>query len=186
MPRHAKQRGEMKADIHEAQASIALLGEEVGVKLPRHLRSFVAELPGVAQAMSAAFSGAAVIGLGMIAVEQAKKIYEAFQHLNELPEQIGKDFDKLTQSIAACNDELKLQNINLQNAINKFRGAPENKLAEQLAEATAEAVKLGNALAKDLDAYDAIFEKNKVGWWAQLMGTGGIDDVKVSDHQVPR
>ena len=42
----------------------------------------------------------------------------------------------------------------------------------------AEAVKLGNAMAKDLDAYDAIFEKNKVGWWAQLMGTGGIDDVK--------
>ena len=169
---------QMKADFREAQASIALLGEEVGVKLPRHLRSFVAELPGVAQAMSAAFSGAAVIGLGMIAVEQAKKIYEAFQHLHELPEQIGKDFDKLTQSIAAGNDELKLQNINLQNAINKFRGAPENKLAEQLAEATAEAVKLGNALAKDLDAYDAIFEKNKVGWWAQLMGTGGIDDVK--------
>lgn len=169
---------QMRADIHEAQASIAVLGEEVGVKLPRHLRSFVAGLPGVSAALAEAFSGAAVIGLGMIAVEQAKKIYEAFQKLHELPETIAKDFDKLTESIAAGNDQLRLQNVNLQNSINKFRGAPENKLAEQLAEATVEAVKLGNALAKDLDEFDKIFEKNKVGLWAQFLGTGGIDDVK--------
>jgi hypothetical protein len=168
---------EMKADIEEAQASIALLGEEVGVKLPRHLRSFVAQLPGVAQAMSAAFSGAAVIGLGMIAVEQAKKIYEAFQRVNEIPEHLAKGFEDLTRDVAASNDKLTLANDTLQNAINKFKGLPENKLKVMLDEATIAAVALGKALNTDIQAINDLMAKNDVPFWARILGSAGLDDV---------
>ena len=175
---------EMKADIHEAQASIALLGEEVGVKLPRHLRSFVAQLPGVASAMAAAFSATAVVGLGMIAVEQAKKIYEAFEKMHELPTKIAEDFDKLTGSIRVQNDELALQNIELQNAINKFKGVPENKLAEGLAAATVEAGKLAEALNKDNDELQKLFKENQVSIFGKIfMGLAGTGDLQKQTDQ---
>jgi hypothetical protein len=45
----------------EAKGEIGLLGEEIGVRLPRHVRSFVAELPGVGEALEAAFSATAVL-----------------------------------------------------------------------------------------------------------------------------
>ena len=167
---------EMKGDIKEAQASIALLGEEVGVKLPRHLRSFVAGLPGVAQAMSAAFSGAAVIGLGMIAVEQAKKIYEAFQHLNEIPEKIAQGFEELTRDVASSNDKLILANDTLQNAIDKFKGLPENHLKVMLDQATDAAVSLGKELNKDIQAINDLMAANVVPWWARILGSAGLDD----------
>jgi hypothetical protein len=170
---------EMKADIHEAQGSIALLGEEIGVKLPRHLRSFVAELPGVATALSSAFSGVAIVGLGMIAVEQAKKIYEAFEKMRELPKQIDEGFEALTGTLKAQNDELRLSNIELQNAINKFKGVPENRLAEGLAAATVEAGKLAAELNKADDAVQKLFKENQVSIWAKIFeGMAGTGDVQ--------
>ena len=171
---------EMKADIQEAKASIALLGEEVGVKLPRHLRSFVAELPGVASAMAAAFNGAAIIGLGMIAVEQAKKIYEFFSALQELGEKTNEEFEKLHKTTASTTDELIKTNAELANTIAKFEGRKENKLAVQLAEAASAAA----ALAKQLQAVDEqemkIFGDEGVSWVkgkaAGMLPTGDLLD----------
>src|SRR5580692_994350 len=65
-----------RAEAAEAKGAIALLGDEIGLRLPRHLRSFVAELPGVASAMSAAFNTIAIVGLISIVVEAGKKVYE--------------------------------------------------------------------------------------------------------------
>jgi hypothetical protein len=171
---------EMKADINEAKASIALLGEEVGVKLPRHLRSFVAELPGVASAMAAAFNGAAIIGLGMIAVEQAKKIYEFIHSLEEMGEKTNEAFEKLHKTTAMTTDELIKTNAELANTIAKFEGRKENKLAVQLAEAASAAA----ALAKQLQAVDEqemkIFGDEGVSWMkgkaAGMLPTGDLLD----------
>src|SRR5580698_1948671 len=52
-----------KSSMREARGEIALLGEEFGIRLPRHVRNFVAELPGVGEAMSAAFSATAILFL---------------------------------------------------------------------------------------------------------------------------
>lgn len=51
----------MSYSMREAQGSVMLLGEEVGVRLPRHVSRFIATLPGVGEAMSAAFSGVAIM-----------------------------------------------------------------------------------------------------------------------------
>ena len=62
--------------MHEAKGTMALVGEELGVKIPRHIRGFIAELPGVGAAMSAAFSAFAVAGLVEVLIHGAEKLTE--------------------------------------------------------------------------------------------------------------
>lgn len=66
--------------MREAKGEIALLGEEIGIKVPRHLRGFVAELPGVGAALNAAFSATAVLILLQLLVEGAEKLSEFVSH----------------------------------------------------------------------------------------------------------
>lgn len=66
----------VKFSMYEAKGEIGLLGEAFGVHLPRHVRSFVAELPGVGAAMTAAFSATAVLFVIQSVVELTKKITE--------------------------------------------------------------------------------------------------------------
>lgn len=66
--------------MREAKGEIALLGEEIGIQVPRHLRGFVAELPGVGAALNAAFSATAVLILLQLLVEGAQKLSEFVSH----------------------------------------------------------------------------------------------------------
>src|SRR5260370_31336112 len=52
-----------KFNMYEARGSLILLGEEVGVRVPRHLQRFIAMLPGVGAALSSAFSLIAIVAL---------------------------------------------------------------------------------------------------------------------------
>lgn len=63
-------------NMQEAKASIALIGEEIGVKLPRHVRGFVAQLPGVGAALEAAFSAVAIFVVIQVIVEATQKLTE--------------------------------------------------------------------------------------------------------------
>ena len=51
-----------------------MLGEEFGIRLPRHVSNFVAELPGVGEAMSAAFSATAVLFIAQALVQASDKL----------------------------------------------------------------------------------------------------------------
>src|SRR6266487_2136034 len=53
----------------KARESAALLGEEFGVKVPRALRGTIAQMSLIGPAMTAAFSGLAVIGFAKIAID---------------------------------------------------------------------------------------------------------------------
>jgi hypothetical protein len=64
----------VKGNIGEARGSLALLGEEIGVHLPRHLQTFIAGIPGVGPALTAAFSSVAVLALIEVVVKLAEKI----------------------------------------------------------------------------------------------------------------
>src|SRR5215470_7633515 len=63
-----------RVDFHEARGAIALLGDEIGVRLPRHVQSFLAQLPGVEKAMAAAFPVLAVTMIGEKIFEAADKV----------------------------------------------------------------------------------------------------------------
>jgi hypothetical protein len=97
--------GMQKADfsMREAKASMALMGEEIGVRIPRHIRGFVAELPGVGAAMNVAFSGFAIIGIIEVLVEAGKKVYEFSKSLSELSKEEQKHYD---ETLKNAKDEL--------------------------------------------------------------------------------
>src|SRR5271166_4872671 len=125
---------EMRSSMMEARGAITLLGEEVGVHLPRHLRNFVATLPGVAPLMSAAFSSIAVAGLGLVVLETAKKIYEFAKSLTELSKAEKEHHD---QAVKNAKEELALQTklVEAQYAILKAAAtAPAAKQHLQLEE----------------------------------------------------
>jgi hypothetical protein len=63
-----------KVSMREARGETALLGEEFGIRLPRHVRSFIAELPGVGEAMSAAFSATAILFIVQAIAQATEKL----------------------------------------------------------------------------------------------------------------
>jgi hypothetical protein len=62
--------------MQEAKGTIALVGEEAGITVPRHLRGFIAQLPGVGAALEAAFSAVAIFVLVQLLVEATEKLTE--------------------------------------------------------------------------------------------------------------
>jgi hypothetical protein len=77
--------------LREAKGEAGLLGEAFGIHLPRHVRTFVAEMPGVGAALSAAFSATAVLFLVEALVKASEKLSDfvgsALIYTKELKEQ---------------------------------------------------------------------------------------------------
>jgi hypothetical protein len=159
-----------RAEMHEATASIALFGEEFGVHLPRHVRSFVASLPGVASAMSAAFSGAAILAIGMALVETGKKVYEFIQKTEEAARKNAEAWRQIQAPIEVANDELAVTNDKLENAIAKLEHKPENGMKEAIDEAILSADKLGEKLTADQEKIVATIKAQEVSFLGQAFG----------------
>jgi hypothetical protein len=62
--------GVTSSTAREAKASLSLLSEEMGVKLPRELKKFISHIDGIAPVLAGAFSAAAVVALGKVITEQ--------------------------------------------------------------------------------------------------------------------
>lgn len=70
-----EQAGErMKFSMREARGEVRLLGEEFGIRLPRHVSNFITTLPGVGEAMSAAFSATAVLFIAQALAQATDKL----------------------------------------------------------------------------------------------------------------
>ncbi len=87
----------------EGVGSLALIGDLTGVKLPRHLRSFVAELPGVGAALSAAFSFVAISALVGVLVEGIAKLQEWMN----ASEQLREDWIKIDATFQDTSDTMQ-------------------------------------------------------------------------------
>jgi hypothetical protein len=66
--------GKSTVNIREARGEAMLLGEAFGVHLPRHVTSFIATVPGVGEALSAAFSATAVLFVLDAVVKLTEKV----------------------------------------------------------------------------------------------------------------
>jgi hypothetical protein len=73
----------MSGNITEARGTLTLLGDEIGVHIPRHLQTFIAQIPGVGTALNAAFSSVAVLALLEVLIRAIEKIQEWRQHLED-------------------------------------------------------------------------------------------------------
>jgi hypothetical protein len=95
-----------RSSVAEARAEVGLLGEEFGVRLPRHVRGFVAELPGVGEALESAFAATAVLF-----------IIEAIVKLTEKTTEFISTTFVYTEAMKAADEALKASNKQHADAI---------------------------------------------------------------------
>jgi lambda family phage tail tape measure protein len=147
-------------DLHEAKGSVALLGEMIGIHLPRHVRSFLAELPGISTVMANAFAAVAVIAL-------ADALYKAYEHFQKVQEAAKKAKEALADlNITMENQALRLAaaNLKIEDQIAALENRPaKNKLAEALIEATLRSGQLNASLTKDLETAKKLIEEQARG-----------------------
>ncbi len=180
---------EAAAEMHEARGSIALLGEEVGVHLPRHLQAFVAKLPGVSEAMSAAFNAVAVLALVHIVVEAGEKL-EAFVKKNEeAAKKNAEAWQAVNRPLLEANDSLRVTNDRLADSIAKMEGRPQNGIKLAIDEAIESADKLSAKLDETLKKIGLQLKANApLMFGGQLFaGQAPIDDIqKIWEGLEPR
>ncbi len=165
--------GKMGASAHEAKAALALMGEEIGVSIPRHIRGFITMLPGVGQALDSAFKAVAVIALVAVIYEVIKKMIElhrAVEEMNEAAERAAGEFQRFTDEQKLANAELALTNTKLENAIAKLENKPENKLLAAILEADVAAQSLAEKMDKAVRSFAELITKNAPGTFAQIVG----------------
>jgi len=172
---------QLGAEARESKASLALMGEEMGVHIPRHIRGFIAAMPGVGSALNAAFSAVAVIALIGVIYEAIKKVIEfreQMEQLRDAPQKIAAEFLRLNDATRLHNEELQLTNTRLENSIAKLQHKPENLLKEAIHEAAIEAEQLAEKMDKALRSFADVAIKNAPGTFANIVGGQvGIDDI---------
>ncbi len=173
--------------MREARGEAALLGEEIGVRLPRHVRNFLAGLPGVGQVLSAAFSATAVLFLGEALVQITQKVEkwiedtfiftDAMKHAQEVTNAMQKE------AIAHVATMEKLHTAYVEMGEN-----PLEKLRENQVKATQEAGDYRDAVKRATTALEALQnqkpkEQGEAGWWNQDIHAMGEWQKKVVDAQ---
>src|ERR1039458_5682732 len=88
------------ASMSDARGGLMLVEESIGVRLPRHLNSLIAEIPGVGQAFAMMLPIAGVV----VAIEIVGKLIE---HHNKLAEAIRKASEEATNNAVKEADQTK-------------------------------------------------------------------------------
>ena len=105
---------EAKATAEKAKASLSLLSEELGVKIPGEVQSLIAQLPGVGTALKAAFSATVVIAIVQVLADIAEKIETLSQRAEKHREAwvaIQSTMDETTQKTVSALDHQKAKYI---------------------------------------------------------------------------
>jgi hypothetical protein len=161
-----------RAEMTEARHAIHLVGDEFGIHLPRAVQGFVATLPGVAEAMSAAFSTLAIVGIGMAIFETGKKVVEFIEKTRKAAEEAERATKHFSESRHLANLEMEVANAKLDEQIAKLEKRPGDALKTSLAEARAEAFKLGVELGKDVEEMHKLIEEKLTANWMQRVAMG--------------
>ncbi len=131
----------------KARESAALLGEEFGVHIPRALRGTIAQMSLIGPAMTAAFSGFAVIAFAKIAIDAIDSVVQFVRDLDP-EEQLGnrllsldkvnrERFQKAIQEQKQLAVETKLATANESERIEVQLAEDVRKINEQLESAKA-------------------------------------------------
>ena len=156
-------------NMGEARGAMALLGEEIGVRIPRHLQTFIAQIPGVGTALNAAFSSIAILALVELLTKVVEKVQEFKQHAEDVANAMEHAGDKGRDAMQKLDDEF--QKLTIQ--IDKLKGDDLKALQDGLAEI--DRTKLENLKKQFTDLKkeaDDTFDKLKTNWLANLVGLG--------------
>jgi lambda family phage tail tape measure protein len=154
-----------KIDMKEARGSVMLLGEEIGIHIPRHAQKLIAELPLLGAAFEAAFPILAVIAIG-------KAIFEFTEKVGKAREEIEKETIKVWESadaIGKLGDATEIQNLKLQDQIRLLSGLPaQNGPAIAADEARKKVDALVKSLDKAIEEEDKLMGKLAGNWFTQI------------------
>ncbi len=156
-----------RESMYQARGEGMLLGEMIGVHLPRHVISFIAELPGVGAALSSAFAVTAVVFLlekiGDL-IEKHEQLAAAQRHEAEETESLEIKQRDLAQGLASAN-------LQLEDQIRKLEGRPEVNTLQLAMMAVKKSVDdLATTYATDFQKMDKTLEEH-LGFWANLKRT---------------
>ena len=159
-----------RAATFEAKGEAALLGEMFGIHLPRHVRSFVAELPGIGTALSAAFSATAVLFLIEALAQGVEKLSEWMERAHKLALAWDTFDTAVAQSFRGLDDKLLEAGIK----IDDLKGNHVDALRKQLE-------LIDHVSLKELEgqfgilakAADALFAELKSSWYSFDAGSKG-------------
>jgi hypothetical protein len=154
---------QMRTDMQAAKAEVQVLGQELGVHLPRAAKTFLASIPGVSRALSSAFAATAVVALGVAAFQMGAKFVEATQKARQSAKEISDAFEEMHEKASVTNSEMAVTNAKLDEQIAKLSGTRVNNLALELAESRLEADKLLASLTSANKASDEALKKNESG-----------------------
>src|SRR5438270_12413128 len=119
----------IKSESYEARASLALLSEDFGVSLPRHLRNFIAEIPGVGTALATAFGSVAILALIEVILKVIDKIEEIKKRAKELEDAISHASEEGQRQFRRLQEET----LSLQAEVDDLAGKHVKALQERLA-----------------------------------------------------
>jgi hypothetical protein len=153
-------------NIREARGEAMLLGEAFGVHLPRHVNSFIATLPGVGEALSAAFAATAVLFI----IEAIVKLTEKTTEFIDTTFIYTKAMQEMDAALAASNKK----HADAIEELVKMKKAFEDSLdpakaAKKSHEELTEAVKLEAAEIERLQHTVATAATAVEGFWGKAV-----------------
>ncbi len=167
---------EFKGSMEESRGSLVLLGDQIGVAMPRELSRFISKLPGVSEAMSAAFSAVAVVALINVIVDAGEKLDKFITKNQEAAEKNKQAWDESTRSLQEQTDELSLSTLKIKDHIALLEHKPAgNGIAEAMLEARVEAEKLDEKLLDIIKNEAQLIKEQAPSMWAQYFGNAGHD-----------
>jgi hypothetical protein len=164
------QRGFNEIDLSEARGGIIVLGEEIGIHLPRHVQSFIATLPGVGAAMSAAFPVLAVIAIGVAIVEAAEKLAKFREEAEKAVNDQTKLGTAIHEAFNSLDEKLLQAGIRADELKNNHLAALKKQLELINAQSMSELAHSFDVIAK---AADVAFQDLKSHWYTFGIGSDG-------------
>ena len=156
-----------RMSMTDAREGVMLLGEQFGIRLPRALTTFLAELGPVAGAIDAAFPFIAVAALAGILIEKLVKLHEAGIKLTEDQIKFGSaaqgafnDLDKKLLQAGITADDLSNNHL---DALHKKLQLIDMQSMDELSHTFGILQKAADALFKDLDSHWYTFGKGSTG-----------------------
>ena len=167
-------------DLSEARGGIMLLGDEIGIKLPRHVQTFLATLPGVSAAMAAAFPLLAVAALGVALVDLSEKVEKHAQELTKAKIEMAD----LTATTTAHAQALEISRLKVEDHIRALQGKPaQNGIQAALLEARKAADELAASIQKDIVKENELLGKFEQGTISQLLEGSDASQGLIQEYQ---
>jgi hypothetical protein len=167
----------MDFSMQEAKGSMMLLGEETGVRIPRHLQTLIAQIPGVGAAFSAMLPLVGVTAAIAIII----KLHDKIEATEDKIATFGAAWASATSTTVDKVGALDVEILKLQDSTAKLYGkVPQNGPAIAAMEALEKINSLDSGIMKAIGDMQKLMTSQDVGLFDQLltgkMGTQGIED----------